>query len=118
MLPMRRLLEWVKESALRQLSSRIGVRAGPGGGAAAGPPPASITWVLTVPAIWTEGAKAFMRAAAEEAGLVGRGADGDRLVFALEPEAAAIASMPSLEGEALVAMTPGKEVVRGAEGRG
>eukprot|EP00477_Mikrocytos_mackini_P003345 GAHX01004243.1.p1 GENE.GAHX01004243.1~~GAHX01004243.1.p1 ORF type:complete len:607 (-),score=102.75 GAHX01004243.1:180-2000(-) len=44
-----------------------------------------IHWVLTVPAIWDDPAKQFMRRAAEKAGL-----DSNRLVIALEPEAASI----------------------------
>ncbi|KAJ8297634.1 hypothetical protein KUTeg_024165 [Tegillarca granosa] len=44
-----------------------------------------ITWVLTVPAIWDEEAKQFMRVAAEEAGI-----PSDQLVIALEPEAASV----------------------------
>ncbi|XP_069123377.1 heat shock 70 kDa protein 12A-like [Argopecten irradians] len=44
-----------------------------------------ITWVLTVPAIWNEPAKQFMREAAVKAGI-----DKDKLMLALEPEAAAL----------------------------
>ncbi|XP_063446419.1 heat shock 70 kDa protein 12A-like isoform X2 [Mytilus trossulus] len=44
-----------------------------------------IKWVLTVPAIWTDKAKTFMRLSAEKAGI-----SGDRLGIALEPEAASI----------------------------
>ncbi|XP_048778297.2 heat shock 70 kDa protein 12A-like [Ostrea edulis] len=44
-----------------------------------------IRWVLTVPAIWEEPAKKFMREAAEDAGI-----KGDNLLLALEPEAASI----------------------------
>ncbi|XP_069123375.1 heat shock 70 kDa protein 12B-like isoform X2 [Argopecten irradians] len=44
-----------------------------------------ITWVLTVPAIWNEPAKQFMREAAVEAGI-----DKDKLMLALEPEVAAL----------------------------
>ncbi|XP_052781113.1 heat shock 70 kDa protein 12A-like isoform X2 [Mya arenaria] len=44
-----------------------------------------INWVLTVPAIWDVGAKQFMREAAESAGI-----SSDKLILALEPEAAAI----------------------------
>lgn len=44
-----------------------------------------IQWVLTVPAIWTDGAKQFMRRSAEMAGI-----GGDHLRIALEPEAASI----------------------------
>ncbi|KAK3607274.1 hypothetical protein CHS0354_002895 [Potamilus streckersoni] len=44
-----------------------------------------ITWVLTVPAIWNDAAKQFMREAAVEAGI-----KNENLKIALEPEAASI----------------------------
>ncbi|KAL5018158.1 hypothetical protein ScPMuIL_003880 [Solemya velum] len=44
-----------------------------------------IHWVLTVPAIWDESAKQFMRKSANKAGIA-----NDNLTLALEPEAAAI----------------------------
>ncbi|KAL5005892.1 hypothetical protein ScPMuIL_017050 [Solemya velum] len=44
-----------------------------------------IFWVLTVPAIWSDRAKQFMREAAVKAGI-----SGDSLALALEPEAAAV----------------------------
>ncbi|KAH3823189.1 hypothetical protein DPMN_124988 [Dreissena polymorpha] len=44
-----------------------------------------IKWVITVPAIWTEKSKQFMREAAKKAGI-----PNDRLVLALEPEAVSI----------------------------
>lgn len=44
-----------------------------------------IKWVLTVPAIWTDSAKNFMRKAAENAGI-----PSDSLSICLEPEAAAV----------------------------
>lgn len=44
-----------------------------------------IHWVLTVPAIWDDGAKQFMREAAQEAGIA-----KNKLSIALEPEAASI----------------------------
>ncbi|XP_018545038.1 heat shock 70 kDa protein 12A-like [Lates calcarifer] len=47
------------------------------------------TWVLTVPAIWDPSAKQFMREAATQAGIVTKGTE-DRLVIALEPEAASV----------------------------
>ncbi|KAM9342363.1 heat shock 70 kDa protein 12A-like [Pholidichthys leucotaenia] len=47
------------------------------------------TWVLTVPAIWDPSAKQFMREAATQAGIVTSGTE-DRLVIALEPEAASV----------------------------
>ncbi|XP_052061586.1 heat shock 70 kDa protein 12A-like isoform X1 [Mytilus californianus] len=47
--------------------------------------PHEIKWVLTVPAMWTDKAKEFMRESAEKAGI-----RRDRLMIALEPEAASI----------------------------
>uniref|UniRef100_A0A3B5LL95 Heat shock protein family A (Hsp70) member 12A.2 n=1 Tax=Xiphophorus couchianus TaxID=32473 RepID=A0A3B5LL95_9TELE len=51
--------------------------------------PSDFTWVLTVPAIWNPSAKQFMRKAATQAGIVTEG-DKEKLVMALEPEAASI----------------------------
>ncbi|XP_052794433.1 heat shock 70 kDa protein 12A-like [Mya arenaria] len=47
-----------------------------------------IHWVITVPAIWNDASKQFMREAAEKTGL-----DGSRLTIALEPEAASLFCM-------------------------
>lgn len=63
--------------------------------------PPVLRWVLTVPAIWDDEARAFMRVAAEQAGIGGgpsrTGSDSpSRLALALEPEAAAIAAIPSV----------------------
>ena len=57
--------------------------------------PGDVAWVVTVPAIWSDEAKHFMREAAVSAGIVG-GASGlpmERLLLCLEPEGAIIASM-------------------------
>ncbi|XP_027880043.1 heat shock 70 kDa protein 12A-like isoform X1 [Xiphophorus couchianus] len=51
--------------------------------------PSDFTWVLTVPAIWDPSAKQFMREAAMQAGIVSEG-NQDKLVIALEPEAASV----------------------------
>uniref|UniRef100_A0A8C9C638 Heat shock 70 kDa protein 12B n=1 Tax=Phocoena sinus TaxID=42100 RepID=A0A8C9C638_PHOSS len=48
-----------------------------------------VRWVLTVPAIWKQPAKQFMREAAYLAGLVSR-EDAEQLLIALEPEAASV----------------------------
>ncbi|KAL3841762.1 hypothetical protein ACJMK2_019864 [Sinanodonta woodiana] len=47
--------------------------------------PSDIRWVLTIPAIWNDKAKQFMRKAAEQAGI-----DGNLLSLALEPEVASM----------------------------
>ena len=49
-----------------------------------------VRWCLTIPAIWTDAEKRWMRIAAEQAGIVEPGADPARLRLALEPEAAAL----------------------------
>jgi molecular chaperone DnaK (HSP70) len=48
-----------------------------------------ILWVLTVPAIWSDTAKDFMREVALRAGLI-KERDSEQLLIALEPEAAAL----------------------------
>ncbi|KAI9330672.1 hypothetical protein DFJ73DRAFT_899862 [Zopfochytrium polystomum] len=48
-----------------------------------------VLWVVTVPAIWREGAKKLMREAAETGGLI-RSGNSASLLFALEPEAASM----------------------------
>ena len=50
-----------------------------------------VQWVVTVPAIWADVAKGFMRSAAYKAGLI-QVEDSKRLLLALEPESAAIAA--------------------------
>lgn len=47
-----------------------------------------VQWVLTVPAIWNDGSKQFMREAAEMAGI-----KKENLIIALEPEAASLFCM-------------------------
>ncbi|NXP25613.1 HS12B protein, partial [Scytalopus superciliaris] len=48
-----------------------------------------ITWVITVPAIWSSAARQFMRLAAKEAGIISN-MFSENLVIALEPEAASL----------------------------
>uniref|UniRef100_A0AAU0MVK8 Heat shock protein family A member 12 variant X7 n=1 Tax=Urechis unicinctus TaxID=6432 RepID=A0AAU0MVK8_UREUN len=48
-----------------------------------------IRWVITVPAIWSDGSKQFMRQAALKAGIIDT-MDSQSLVIALEPEAASL----------------------------
>ncbi|NXM36977.1 HS12B protein, partial [Oxyruncus cristatus] len=48
-----------------------------------------ITWVITVPAIWSSAAKQFMRLAAKEAGMISDMLS-ENLIIALEPEAASL----------------------------
>lgn len=50
-----------------------------------------ILWCLTIPAIWKDDEKSFMRRAAEKAGLISADkSDRERLLLVLEPEAVAI----------------------------
>lgn len=46
-----------------------------------------ITWVVTVPAIWSNFAKQFMRQSCFDAGIISK-VESTRLILALEPEAA------------------------------
>ncbi|XP_015257621.1 PREDICTED: heat shock 70 kDa protein 12A-like [Cyprinodon variegatus] len=73
-------LRFLKDDALKTISSNTGGWKFT---------PSDFTWVLTVPAIWDESAKQFMREAAEQAGIVTEGWE-EKLLIALEPEAASI----------------------------
>uniref|UniRef100_W5L073 Heat shock 70 kDa protein 12A-like n=1 Tax=Astyanax mexicanus TaxID=7994 RepID=W5L073_ASTMX len=75
------------------------------------------TWILTVPAIWSEAAKQFMREAATEAGLMTE-AEPKRLIIALESEAASVwcRQLPSegfmegdLRGSEKIEVVPGTQ---------
>eukprot|EP00118_Oscarella_pearsei_P014366 m.122707 g.122707 ORF g.122707 m.122707 type:complete len:572 (+) comp37797_c0_seq1:24-1739(+) len=72
-------LRYFGDAAIKQASSSSKTDVNPG----------DVTWVVTVPAIWNDAAKQIMREAAYEAGLTSRD-QPDRLVIALEPEAAAL----------------------------
>ncbi|XP_052788701.1 heat shock 70 kDa protein 12B-like [Mya arenaria] len=67
-------LEYLKKSALEHIKKQRGEVS-----------MENVTFVITVPAIWDDNAKQFMREAATEAGI-----DTSKLKFALEPEAASI----------------------------
>uniref|UniRef100_A0A3B5QU71 Heat shock 70 kDa protein 12A-like n=2 Tax=Xiphophorus maculatus TaxID=8083 RepID=A0A3B5QU71_XIPMA len=73
-------LRFLKDDALKTINSKA-----PGQNFT----PSDFTWVLTVPAIWDESAKQFMREAATQAGIVTEGTE-DKLMIALEPEAASV----------------------------
>lgn len=74
-------LKYVKDEALKEAGRALpyGIDA------------KDVQWVVTVPAIWSDVAKGFMRSAAYRAGLI-KEEDSKRLLFALEPESAAIAA--------------------------
>ncbi|CAH1264037.1 HSPA12B [Branchiostoma lanceolatum] len=65
-----------------------------------------ICWVLTVPAIWDDSAKQFMRQAAYKAGIASESKEG-QLLIALEPEAAGIFCRRDPTMKQLVDINPG-----------
>jgi len=100
MVLVQRVLESVKADVLFHLKGRLPR------------PPASLNlrWVLTVPVIWDDEGKAFMREAAVRAGLVASH-DSPRLLLALEPEAAVLASIADMAPAARAEFTPGKRLM-------
>lgn len=83
--PMRALdifskaLAFLKDKALERIHKQSGVEY----------TAKEVRWVVTVPAIWKQSAKQFMREAAYEAGL-SSSINSDQVIIALEPEAAAV----------------------------
>lgn len=71
-------LRYISEKALEKLSEQIGKVIS-----------AKIRWVLTVPALWSEEHKHFMRKAAVEAGIIDD-LNAPNLLLCLEPEGASI----------------------------
>ncbi|XP_037660229.1 heat shock 70 kDa protein 12A isoform X3 [Choloepus didactylus] len=72
-------LQYFKEQALKELSDQAGSEF----------ENSDVRWVITVPAIWKQPAKQFMRQAAYQAGLASP-ENSEQLIIALEPEAASI----------------------------
>lgn len=72
-------LQYFKEQALKELSDQAGSDF----------ENSDVRWVITVPAIWKQPAKQFMREAAYQAGLASP-ENSEQLIIALEPEAASI----------------------------
>ncbi|KAL3862550.1 hypothetical protein ACJMK2_008510 [Sinanodonta woodiana] len=70
------VIRYLKDDLQNELTSKLASKL---------PYEEEIQWVLTVPAIWNDKARSFMREAAIEAGI-----RNDRLLIALEPEAASI----------------------------
>ncbi|CAM9758574.1 unnamed protein product, partial [Discosporangium mesarthrocarpum] len=70
---------------------------------------ARLTWVVTVPAIWSNFGKRFMRAASHRAGLIDDENDMQGLKLCLEPEAACLAVESSNQG--VGAWIPGDKVM-------
>ena len=71
-------LRYISEKALQKLSEQVGKVV-----------KTKIRWVLTVPALWSEEHKFFMRKAAEEAGII-EDQNSSNLLLSLEPEGASI----------------------------
>jgi len=74
-------LRYFKDCCLRELNDQLTLSTSIA--------PGDIHWVITVPAIWRQSAKQFMRHAATQAGLVTL-ENPKQLTIALEPEAASI----------------------------
>nr|XP_022322670.1 heat shock 70 kDa protein 12A-like [Crassostrea virginica] len=72
-------LHFMKEHLLRHLEKTMGYK----------PDTETIRWVITVPAIWDENAKQFMREAAYKGELIDN-VHSNQLLIALEPEAASL----------------------------
>ncbi|XP_029466341.1 LOW QUALITY PROTEIN: heat shock 70 kDa protein 12A [Rhinatrema bivittatum] len=72
-------LQFFKEQALKELSEQAGSEV----------EMADVRWVITVPAIWKQPAKQFMRQAAYKAGMA-TPENLEQLIIALEPEGASI----------------------------
>lgn len=68
--------------------------------------PAEIGWVLTVPAIFDDIGKSFMRMACVQGGLI-PDMDSERLVLALEPEGALVATLMDAPAEVRARLRPG-----------
>lgn len=78
MLVISESLKFISDKALEKLQEQVGkIQKG------------RIRWVLTVPALWTEDQKQFMRKAAFEAGIIDS-LSSENLLLCLEPEGASI----------------------------
>ena len=71
-------LRYISEKALAKLAEQVGKVV-----------KTKIRWVLTVPALWSEEHKFFMRRAAEDAGII-EDQNSSNLLLSLEPEGASI----------------------------
>lgn len=78
---MTAVLRHLKDDVLAHLSSRVEVA----------PCVDDVTWVVTIPAIYDDFAKRFMRVAAHKAGIISNVDDDSQLRLCLEPEAACLA---------------------------
>ena len=71
-------LRYISDKALEKLSEQVGKVVS-----------TKVRWVLTVPALWSEEHKHFMRKAAVEAGII-EDLNAHNLLLCLEPEGASI----------------------------
>lgn len=71
-------LKYISEKALDKLQEQVGKIV-----------KTKIRWVLTVPALWSEEHKHFMRKAAQQAGIIDE-SNSNNLLLCLEPEGASI----------------------------
>ncbi|CAB1107856.1 unnamed protein product [Ectocarpus sp. CCAP 1310/34] len=78
---MTAVLRHIKEDVLAHLSQRLEVD----------PTVADVNWVVTIPAIYDDFAKRFMRVSAHRAGIISAVDDASQLQLCLEPEAACLA---------------------------
>jgi Hsp70 protein len=97
----QRTLEFVKQDCFRFLETRM--RTTDVGGL-------RIKWVVTVPAIWPDESKIFMRKAAAAAGLIAS-ENADNLMLALEPEAAILASIADCAPSERARFTKGTKIM-------
>lgn len=101
MLPVERTLTFIHDEALSRIAPRFGNL---------GVNPRMIAWVLTVPAIWDDEAKRFMREAAMRAGMITK-IDSARLLLALEPEGAVVASLFEAAPAVRALFVPGTRIL-------
>lgn len=99
MLVVRETLRFISGQALSKLKEQVGKVVA-----------AKVRWVLTVPALWSEEHKLFMRKAAVEAGIVDHVNNGN-LLLCLEPEGASIQSREDAEPAVKEQMVRGSVVM-------
>jgi molecular chaperone DnaK (HSP70) len=92
-------LRFISQQALARLKEQVGKVV-----------PAKIRWVLTVPALWSEEHKQFMRKAAFEAGIVDN-TNSSNLLLCLEPEGASIQCREDAEETVKSQMVKGSVVM-------
>jgi len=99
MLVISETLRYIAEKAKEKLTEQIGKVV-----------PAKIRWVLTVPALWSEEHKLFMRKAVKEAGIISE-VQSASLLLCLEPEGASIQCREDAEQSVKKQMNKGDVVM-------